>query len=358
MPSLHLRVLVTNRPEWVIQQGFRDMPSILYQDLALHSVPRQVLDRDIRIFLRHELELVQRDYSLSYHWPEDSSISTLVSKAAGLFIFAATACRYIAASPLADPQERLEQICNAVARSHLMTEELDQMYTIVLQNSVKGRYTEEERKRIGSRFRRVVGSILVLLDPLPLSELYRLLHDAQLSDQHQLENTLRSLHAVIDVPKDTSHSVQPLHLSFRDFLLHHDRCLDVQFQVNEQQTHQDLASDCVRLLSSSLQRNMCHLPSPATLCSEITQSEVDIALSPAVQYACRYWAAHLQKGKVDLLDNGSVYEFLQSHFLHWLEAMSLMGKTSEVIITLTDLAAMVDVSSHSTFQVSSAKNNV
>ena len=350
MPSLHLRVVVTSRPEWVIQQGFQDMPSILYQDLVLHDVPRDVVDHDIELFFRHELGLVQSNRGFPQHWPEDSSVSTLVEKAAGLFIFAATACRYIAGSPLAEPQERLEQVCDLVAQNHLMTEELDQMYTIVLQNSVKGRYTEDEQKRIASRFRRVVGSIVMLLTPLSVSELYRLLQDASLSSQRQLEDTLRPLHAVIDVPKEISCSVQPLHLSFRDFLLDKDRCLDPYFQVDESRAHRELAGDCIRSLSSFLQRNMYHLPSSTASIAGVVQSDVDNALPPGIQYGCRYWASHVQKGKMDLLDNGPIHNFLRSHFLHWVEAMSLTGRTSEAILAVTDLGALVDVSLHATLE--------
>ena len=344
MPKLHLRVLVTSRPEWVIQQGFQDMPSILYQDLVLHDVPRPVVDHDIEIFFRHELELIRRDRSLPHGWPEDWSISTLVSTAAGSFIFAATACRYIAGSPLAEPQERLEQVCNFVAQNHLMTEELDQMYTIVLQNSTKGRYTEDEWKRVTSRFRRVVGSIVMLLTTLSMSELYRLLNTAQLPTQRQLEDTLRPLYAVIDVPKDISCSVQPLHLSFRDFLLSQKRCLDPHFQIDEQQTNQELTSDCIRLLSSFLHRDMCRLTSSTTMVAEIAQCDIDDALPPAVQYACRYWVAHARRGRVEMLDDGHIHKFLRTHFLHWVEAMSLTGKTSEVIAMVIDLTVLVDVS--------------
>ena len=80
MSSLHLQVVVTSRPEWVIRQGFQDMPSILYQRLILHDVPRQVVDHDIELFFRYELGLVQSYRGFSRHWPGDSSILILVAK--------------------------------------------------------------------------------------------------------------------------------------------------------------------------------------------------------------------------------------------------------------------------------------
>ena len=344
MSTLGLRVLVTSRPEWVIQQGFEDMPSILYQDLDLHAVPRPVVDHDIKVFLEHELGLVQRDRSLPLPWPEDSHISTLVNKAAGLFIFAATACRYIAGSPLSDPQERLEEVCAFAAHDHLVTEDLDQMYTVVLQSSVKGRYTKHERRCIASRFRRVVGSIVMLSTPLSVPDLFRLLQGDQISDCRQLSNTLRPLYAVLDVPKDTTCPVQPLHLSFRDFLLDPDRCLDAQFQVDERQTHQELAWACIRLMASSLQRNTCQLPLSTIFVSDVAQTDIDHALPAAVQYACQYWVSHVHRGRIELQDDKMVYGFLQTHFLHWVEVMSLVGKISEAIVAVQTLGTLVHVS--------------
>ena len=346
LPKLRIRVFVTSRPDLPIRLGFQEMPSILHQDLVLHDVPRSIVNGDIEIFLRCELKDVQREYCLPANWPEDSQLSALVRKAEGLFIFAATACRYIGGSPQADPDERLEHICSSVSTNQPMTKKLDQMYTSILQHSVKGEYTEKERQRINLWFCHIVGSIVVLLNPLSIPELFKLLRHAQLQAQNQLERILEPLHAVLDIPENIDCPVQTLHLSFRDFLLDQSRCLDRQFWVDEQKTHHGLALDCMRLLSSSLQRNICRLPSLGTLKSEIPQIDVDNALSPAVQYACRYWTDHVQEGKVELLDHGCVHEFLQQHFLHWLEAMSLMGRISEAIIAIMNMAAMVNVGSY------------
>ena len=91
---------------------------------------------------------------------------------------------------------------------------------------------------------------------------------------------------------------------------------------------------------------MCYLPLSTTLISEVAQADVLTALSPAVQYACRYWAAHVSEGNVELKENGNIHRFLKEHLLHWLEAMSLMGKISETIIIVADLAARINVSTY------------
>ena len=348
MSSLPLRIVVTSRPEYAIERGFESMPSILYHDLDLYRRPRQEVDADLTTFFRHELEQVRCDRNISLPWPSEPEVTTLVSKAAGLFIFADTACRYIAGPSQADSRARLEKVCSFSFNTDLGTQPLDRMYTTVLENAFLGEYTSEEQKRNSLRYRRVVGSIVLLFAPLPIAELHRLLQCPELGSPDEIRQTLRDLHAVIDVPRNASSSIEPLHSSFRDFLLDERRCINERFRIQEKQTHQQLASDCLRLLSSSLLRDICQLASPATMVIEIEQTRIDRALPAAVQYSCRYWETHVREcGKKSILlaDDGIVHMFLQSHFLHWLEAMSLQQRVSEAVLAMTDLASIVDVSS-------------
>ncbi|KAL9578122.1 MAG: hypothetical protein Q9212_005922 [Teloschistes hypoglaucus] len=322
IPTLGLKILVTSRPELLIRHGFERMSTIFHRDLALQDVSRAVVNTDIMTFLKHELKEIQYEFQLSADWPTPDDMNTLSRKAGGLFIFAATSCRYIGGSPHAKPQERLKQVCASVATNKLLTNELDQMYTIVLQNSIKGSYTEEERDAAGASFRYVVGCMILLFDPLPLAELFRLFQDPHIDSKEELEGALRTLHAVIDIPRDTGCPVQILHLSFHDYLLGSNRCLDPLFWVDEKKTHRILAGNCLRLLKSTLYRNMCGLPSPGTLQEEVDPLTVKNKLPPGVEYACRRWVEHALRGELVVADNGDVHEFLRRHFLHWLECNS------------------------------------
>src|SRR5436305_11883559 len=89
LDSIKLRIFITSRPETPIRLGFRDMPDILHRDLALHKISRTIVDKDISIFFEHELEKIRNG------WPGKEKISVLVAKAQGLFIYAATMCRFI-----------------------------------------------------------------------------------------------------------------------------------------------------------------------------------------------------------------------------------------------------------------------
>ena len=96
---------------------------------------------------------------------------------------------------------------------------------------------------------------------------------------------------------------------------------------------------------SSLRKNMCDLESPGKLRNEIDMKTLHDCLPPDVRYACQYWVHHLKQGGRRICDQDAVHLFLQQHFLHWLEALSLMGNISESIALIDTLQSLVEVSS-------------
>ncbi len=111
LADIQLRVFITSRPETPIRLGFRAMPGIVYRDLVLHDVCRTIIDRDISIFLRHMFGEIKVEFEdLSEDWPGDEKINSLVKKASGLFIYAATVCRFIKDDEERSPQELLNLV--------------------------------------------------------------------------------------------------------------------------------------------------------------------------------------------------------------------------------------------------------
>jgi hypothetical protein len=70
---------------------------------------------------------------------------------------------------------------------------------------------------------------------------------------------------------------------------------------------------------------------------------IDACFPLDIQYSCQYWVYHLKESKDIICDNDQVYLFLRSHFLHWLEALSLIGRLSESISIINNLLDIVDV---------------
>jgi hypothetical protein len=333
-----LRIVVTSRPELHIRLGFREMPNGTYQDLVLHEVPRSTIEHDIRLFLEHELGIIRKERMLASDWPAQQQILALVELAVPLFIYAATVCRYIG-SKGSSPTAFLNKVLQYQKATF---SQLDRTYLPVL-NQLLSEQEDDERDMWLQAFREVVGSIVVLESPLSAVSLARLLQ----IPQDEIRCRLDSLHSVLSVPNNKDAPVRLLHLSFREFLVDPQKQGKSLFWVDEKSTHQKLASRCLELMSgtSGLRQDICALLSSGVLRDEIDEQTVAGSLSPDLQYACRYWVDHLKQGGQGMADGDAPYLFLQKHFLHWLEAMSLIRESSRCVDLLNSLQALASVRS-------------
>lgn len=107
-----------------------------------------------------------------------------------------------------------------------------------------------------------------------------------------------------------------------------------------------LAHGCLDLLYEGdyLKYNICELQSPGTRRNSISVARVNECLPPAVQYACLHWASQFNNAEVSITDDSRALSFLQRFFLHWLEALSLMGRVHEAVRCISELKSCVDVS--------------
>ena len=305
----------------------------------LHSISPSIVDHDISIFLEYRLTLISQERSLGAGWPGGDTIRCLVRNAGGLFIWAATACRFISEGNQF-ATKRLGAIIDGGSSVVTAPEKhLNEIYITVLKHSISSNYTDEERDDQCRMLRYVLGSVVVLFSPLTAGSLGRLLDVKQ-----DVNQTLNDLHAILDIPQNQTNPLRLHHPSFRDFLLDKGRCEDPNFLVVEKQAHQKLAANCIRLMSASLKQNICGLDAPGALAADIHSSRVEQCLPPEVQYACLYWIPHLQKSDAQLDDNDQVHQFLQEHFLHWLETLGWMGKVSEGIYAIASLESITAVS--------------
>lgn len=95
-------------------------------------------------------------------------------------------------------------------------------------------------------------------------------------------------------------------------------------------------------MSKRLKQDICGVGVPSTHVANIETSTVKKSLPPEVQYACLYWVRYLERSGTQLYDQ--VYQFLQDHLLHWLEALGWMRKTFEGILAIVSLEALILVS--------------
>jgi hypothetical protein len=335
LKRVQLRVFVTSRPEVPIRYGYCQLPENERYDVILHNISPSIIEHDISIFLEYNLRIIGKEHTQDADWPGAEVIKTLVHNASGLFIWAATACRFIREGLFAE--ERLHTLLQGGASTIATPEEqLSEIYITVLQNSIQPAFSQHEKDSFCGLLRYILGSIVALSSPLPVNSLSRLL----VTPKHRVDRILKDLHAILDIPE---HPMRPLrlhHPSFRDFLLNKERCGDLNFWVEEKQAHQILVESCIKLMLTSLRQDICGLDVPSVLATDLESSRVKQYLPPEVQYACLYWVEHLYKSGIQLNDNDQVHQFLQIHFLHWLEALSWMRRMSEAILAILCLESI------------------
>ena len=118
-----------------------------------------------------------------------------------------------------------------------------------------------------------------------------------------------------------------------------------------EEEHYGILARSLEAMSGSLRKDICNLRRPGILSEELKDLNQDPLVH--VRYACSYRVDHLCQAskllqqKTGIYNNGSVHAFLKKHFLHWLEALSLMRMISEGVVMVKKLDTLLRV--HSRF---------
>jgi NACHT domain len=337
--TIQLRIFITSRPEIPIRHGFYQISETAHRGFVLHNISPSIVDHDIFMFLEHNLGIIRQERGLAIDWPGQETIKRLVRSAAGLFIWAATTCRLIS-DGRRFAGRRLSLILRGEASATASEERLNEIYITILTNSICDEYNDEEKEELYKMLKAILGTVVVLFSPLSAASLARLLYIRK----EDIDGTVDDLHSILEVPEDQDHPIRLHHPSFRDFLLDKQKCRDQHFWVDEKEIHSDLAKSCLRLMSDNLKKDICDLQAPGALASKVDSNRLQQSLPAELQYACQYWVQHLQRSKARLHDYGQEHVFLQEHFLHWLEALSLMRRISQCVFAVDVLGSMVTVS--------------
>lgn len=321
----HVRIFLTSRPELPIRCGFKQIQST-YQHIILHEIPQPIVEHNIAAFLEHELSMIRKDYNdsgiveyLPSDWPSRQVLDKLIEMTVPLFIAATTLCLFIGDRRIATPSKQLESILSRKADE---SSQFERIYRPVLDNLLVG-LSMRQQEQVLKEFHEVVGCIILLESPLSISALAKLLN----MPRSDIDSRLALLHSVLSIPTLAAAPVRLLHLSFRDFLLDSGNP-SMPFLIDEKQTHADLMANCLRVLES-LKKDVCNIRALGTFSYDISAEKICSCLPVDVEYACLYWVHHLEKADIYVSDGTAAHIFLLQHFLHWLEALSLMGKASE-----------------------------
>lgn len=339
--AVELRFFVTSRPESSIVSGFNEVQG-KHKAAILHEISQSTVEHDIGVFFQVKLPNIRRERGLDKRWPGEKNIQRLVQMTVPLFIYAATIYR-VFEDPNWDPQASLEGF---LIHQDQQASQLSGTYLPILERLLVHQKGRQVRQLV-NEFQTIVGAVIILQNPLPIMPLAELLDTREATIQTRL-NTLQS---VIRLPKEMGEPVRLFHQSFRDFLLNNEPDEQTQFSINEAAINKTIGLHCIRVMereNGGLKRNICSLSSFGTLRTEIDPLAIQGNLPTELQYACQYWVSHLQQGHVKLEDQDQIHQFLKKHFLHWLEAMGLMGVITEAVGMVNTLLSIVRVGSRGT----------
>ena len=269
---LPFRFLFASRPESHIRRKF-ESPLIKPRAIFL-SLRDYRAYNDVRKYLQQELTEIHRQkydimQEIPHPWPSTEQLDALVNKSEGLFIYVSTLVKFVGGRQ-GLPQEKLQSAITA----HYG---VDPLYEEVLSRA----------QVVSPHFRRVVGTIIYLQQPISIHELGQLL---QLSSNH-IRQALDGCRSIFVVPDIDQQAVLPYHASLKDFLSDVNRA-NIHF-LDPKIYHVSILVDCMQLIGM-VHENQGGRP---------------------MWYACQQWCYHLSSAlsplaAIDLIKNGADIEIL------------------------------------------------
>jgi hypothetical protein len=322
----NVKIFITSRPE-------HDVQTFLFRMMSQHRATHINLDtsdpssiKDVALYFRERIGRIMSDIKDEEEWPGEDAMQVLCEKASGLFIWAATAIKFIRARISADGSECLDDVLKDLNAEGM--EDIDALYYTILNRTCPRATDSAKDSWPFERFRRIVGCIAVLQEPLALASLKGLLNlrKTEKSRPVDIEHFIRQLRTVLVSGTDdiTDTTIPRLHKSFVEFII--KDCAG-DFRVNMAKSHMEVAIQCLRQLSG-LKRDMCNIEHLARFNTDIPDlfTKIDEHLSAPLRYACRFWSIHLHQAKsmTDVTVHQLFRDFFFRHLLHWIETMSLL----------------------------------
>ncbi|KLU83127.1 hypothetical protein MAPG_02192 [Magnaporthiopsis poae ATCC 64411] len=318
------KVLVSSRNWPMIEDALSAAPQGVKLCLELNS---EAISDAVRKFIDHKVaQLVQ---SKKYDEATRETVREyLTLNANDTFLWVALVCR-----ELNDPKVRR---WHTDKKLKAFPPELDALY----ERMVKQIFASDDAKLC----RQILRVALAVYRPVRLRELLSLVESP-----HEFPHDTDSLREIVElcgsfltVGEDVVYFV---HQSGKDFLM--SRVSDEIFPGGVENEHHVIATQSVRAMSATLRQNIYKLPSPGFSVGDVETPDPD-PLQP-VGYACVYWVDHVANGparqdRQGLQDRGLIHEFLEQHFLHWLEALSLLGSLDAGIAATAKLSSLAQAS--------------
>ncbi|KAF7978465.1 hypothetical protein HWV62_45583, partial [Athelia sp. TMB] len=308
----NFRILITSRPDHDIKGALGSCSHIHTIDLSIAS------DADMRIYIKHEMGQYYKNHheidELPINWPGEEVIGRLVSYAAGLFIWAATAMKLLFNAD--DPHRWLHGLLGH-KRPDFSLHELYKTAMLSVSKWEPGETTDD--------YKRILGLIIISQVPLTDDTIATLLGFRD--SGRACRTVLQRLGCVIQWSK--GQPARTLHKSFPDYLTDSNHCSSEPWFIDVLEHQHALTLACLRIMNDQLHFNMCNLKTSHIPNAHIPDlpGRIEKAVPPSLSYPCLFWGDHIRP---TLTGSSSleplILEFFEQKFLYWLEVLSLMGE--------------------------------
>ena len=255
-----------------------------------------------------------------------------------MFIYASTVVKFVA-SRHHHPSKRLALLVSLPQNTtHEGESGTDSLYTEILRHAYYD--VDPDNQEVYHRFRSVVGTVLLVFNPLSMRSLSDLLHG--FDTPFDISTALNSLHSLLLVPESIENSICVFHKSFPDFLMDPKRCQDTRFFVDPSIHHTEILLSCLHLMEEKLKRNICNLEGGVDLSdvSDLSARRKEY-IGETLEYACCFWTKHLMQSPSSGLSAKKVQKaidkFFATHLLFWIEVLVIMRSLGAGVHSINDI---------------------
>jgi NACHT domain len=321
----NVKILIFSRPEqWITDE----IPSHIKRlDLATEDSKLDV-DRLVRAKLKELAEVHKWN-----DWPSEDQVRLLCWHAAGHLGLAATALRWIAGEIKYEGKARRDEVIEEVTQ--LGMGELDELYTFILDHILPPR--DPARKRYLKGLKAVLGCLVVLQEPLNIATISTLL-----SLDFDVPHCMKRISSlIVDGTEPLTETTVPrVHKSVVDYLVSSRPHPDLRIDPTEQ--HHSLTTACFETFQKELTFNIGGITT-----SHKSGKISSTSPSQGITYSCWRLGRHLENGGERATLVPDVENFMKTHFLQWLEVLSLQKRVhSAAVSTLKVLEEQIKVSMH------------
>jgi hypothetical protein len=313
--------------KWIVSsRNWQDIEEKLgntTQRVRLHlELSESSISKAVHSYIRHKVDQL----AIEKHYDDELRGAVqhhLISNAHGTFLWVALVCQ-----ELSDPLVRKR---HTLAKLKSFPPGLDSLYKRMME-CICDSYDADLCKKI-------LAIASVVYRPVTLKELTSLVEPLQdLDDLHEI---IESCGSFLTLREEI---VSFVHQSAKDFLL--NQASDQILPSGIAHQHHVIFSRSLEVLSSTLQRDIYNLRAPGFPIDQVTPPNPDPLAS--TRYSCIHWVDHLHDSELtakmrdkDLGDGGVVHDFLQTKYLYWLEALSLLRRMSEGAMAIQKLRGLV-----------------